>query len=585
MGILQTSIKLNLLFITGGGLIYLFYHRQYMKEFSPERLSRLSGMLKRRGIILPAFEIHGGAAGLYDFGPVGGRLRNRVNQAWIDHWQSLGNIVEISCPTVTPYNVLEASGHVGEFSDFMTNCLKCGEASRADTLIEDVVPNPDALSKDKLDAALKKHSPKCPSCGSDQWSKVEAQNLMFSTRIGAGTSGRQGFLRPETAQGMFTSFASIYRHFRERLPFGAIQTGKGYRNEISPRQGMIRLREFNMAELEYFIDPEVNPVHDFSAWSEPIKLISESRGEVEMTFGQAVDEGIIRHPTVGFFMAWAKDFLLSVGINPQCLRFRQHESNEMAHYAQDCWDAEIFGSYGWIECVGIAHRGCFDLSAHEAATGQKLRAWRKFSEPKLIETDGWTIDGAKAGPAFRAIAGKVKEYVENLSSNAIFPMTVEIDGQQIEILPEHVKRVQKSENVVGEWYVPHVVEPAFGIDRIIWHLLDHSYNEIKKEGEDYTLLSIPSQVAPVDVAVLPLYEKEGMEELSQRIHRALCGKKGVFSIYDASGSIGRRYARADEIGIPICITIDNQSLSDNTVTMRYRDTREQIRLNIDDLPF
>ena len=184
-------------------------------------------MLKRRGIILPAFEIHGGYAGLYDFGPVGGRLRNRVNQTWIDHWQSLGNIVEISCPTITPYAVLEASGHVGEFSDYMTNCRKCGEASRADTLIENLVPNTDALSKDELESSIEEHKPSCPSCNAVDWDKIEAQNLMFNTKIGAGKSGRQGFLRPETAQGMFTSFTSIYRHFRERLPFGAIQTGKG----------------------------------------------------------------------------------------------------------------------------------------------------------------------------------------------------------------------------------------------------------------------------------------------------------------------------------------------------------------------
>ena len=249
-----------------------------MEEFTTERLSRLTGMLKRRGIILPAFEIHGGAAGLYDFGPVGGRLRNRVNQTWIDHWQSLGNIVEISCPTITPYSVLEASGHVGEFSDFLTECGQCGEASRADHLVEHIHANADALSKDELSNLIKENNPVCPACGASNWGPIEAQNLMFNTKIGAGTSGRQGFLRPETAQGMFTSFTSIYRHFRERLPFGAIQTGKGYRNEISPRQGMIRLREFNMAELEYFIDPEVKPVHDFSSWANPVTLIADGKG-------------------------------------------------------------------------------------------------------------------------------------------------------------------------------------------------------------------------------------------------------------------------------------------------------------------
>jgi len=556
-----------------------------MENFSVERLARLSGMLKRRGVILPAFEIHGGAAGLYDFGPVGGRLRNRVNQTWIDHWQSLGNIVEISCPTITPYSVLEASGHVGEFSDYLTECGECGEASRADHLVEDIYSNADALSRDELAKLISENNPTCPSCGASSWGQIEAQNLMFNTKIGAGTSGRQGFLRPETAQGMFTSFTSIYRHFRERLPFGAVQIGKGYRNEISPRQGMIRLREFNMAELEYFIDPEVEPVHDFSSWANPVTLIADGQGEIQMTLGQAVEDGVIRHATVGFFMGWTMDFLLSVGIDPSGLRFRQHESTEMAHYAQDCWDAEIFGSYGWIECVGLAHRGCYDLSAHEEATGQRLRAWRTFDEPKVVEIDGWTIDGAKAGPAFRSLAGKVKDAVEDLPADSTFPLNLNIEGSEVEVTAEHVKRVQRSENVNGEWFIPHVVEPAFGIDRIIWHMLDHCYTETEKSGEDYTLLSLPEIVAPVDVTVLPLFEKDGMGELAQKIHRDLCGRKNVFSVYDASGSIGKRYARADEIGVPWCITVDHDSLSDNSVTLRSRDSGEQVRVSIDSLPF
>ena len=558
---------------------------QNMEEFTQARLGRLSSMLKRRGIILPAFEIHGGSAGLYDFGPVGGRLRSKVNQTWVEHWQSLGNIVEISCPTITPYAVLEASGHVGEFSDFLTDCLGCNEASRADHLIEDVHPNAESFSKSELEHSITKLNPKCPACGASEWGPVMAENLMFNTQIGAGASGRPGFLRPETAQGMFTSFTSIYRHFRERLPFGAVQIGKGYRNEISPRQGMIRLREFNMAELEYFIDPEVETSHDFSGWDQPVTLIAEGIGEVSMTIGDAVQKGIIRHGTVGYFMAWTMDFLIKVGINPKGLRFRQHQGNEMAHYAQDCWDAEIIGSYGWVECVGIAHRGCYDLESQEKATGQRLRAWRTFDEPKVVKTDGWTTDGAKAGPAFRSLAGKVKSAVEGLDFEAVFPMTINIDGEDVEILPEHVKRVHKTENVTGEWFIPHVVEPAFGIDRIIWHLIDHSYIETQKSGDNYCLLSLPEEVAPVDVCVLPLYEKDGMGELADSIHRSLCAKKGVFSIYDASGSIGRRYARADEIGVPWCITVDYDSISDNMVTLRQRDTGQQRRVAIKDLSF
>ena len=549
------------------------------------RLERLSGMLKRRGIILPAFEIHGGSKGLYDFGPVGGRLRNRVNQNWIDHWTSMGNITEISCPTVTPYEVLEASGHVGEFSDFMVDCNSCGEASRADTLLEDFHPNPDALSKSNLQELFSKHNPKCPSCGSSDWSEITAQNLMFNTTIGAGKSGRQGFLRPETAQGMFTSFQNLYRHNRERLPFGAIQVGKGYRNEISPRQGMIRLREFNMAELEYFIDPEAESNHDFSLWKDiSFKLIPEDGKEISISLEKAVNDGIIRDSTVGFFIGLTHDFLIKVGIDSQKLRFRQHESDEMAHYAMDCWDAEIFGSYGWIECVGIAHRGCYDLEAHEKYTGKAMRARREFSEPKNIEIDHWTIDGSVAGPAFRSLAGAVKNAVEKLPIDTKFPCQVELDTEEsVTVEPQHIKRNKRTEVVTGEWFIPHVVEPAFGIDRIIWHILDHGYDEVSKGDELYTVLRLNEAVAPVDYCVFPLFEKDGMGEIAKLINARLCSKSGIISMYDSSGSIGRRYARADEIGVPYCITVDHQSLEDETVTLRDRDTGDQRRVPIDSL--
>lgn len=556
-----------------------------MADAEEGRLERLTGMLKRRGIILPAFEIHGGAKGLYDFGPVGGRLRNKVNQAWLNHWISMGNIVELSCPTITPYAVLEASGHVGEFSDFMTNCNSCEEASRADTILEPHHPNPDSLTKSDLQQLLSDFNPQCPACGASDWSPIVAQNLMFNTTIGAGKSGRPGFLRPETAQGMFTSFSSLYRHNRERLPFGAVQVGKGYRNEISPRQGMIRLREFNMAELEYFIDPEVNPEHDFSPWSSiKMNLLSETDGEITMSITDAVAKGIIRHPTVGMFMAKTFDFLTNIGIDSSKLRFRQHQSDEMAHYASDCWDVEILGSYGWVECVGIAHRGCYDLEAHEKATGKTLRARREFAQPKIVEIDGWTTDGATAGPAFRALAGAVKKAVEQLSSNCEFPTQVTLENSEsVTVDLAHVKRVQRTETISGEWYIPHVVEPAFGIDRIIWHLLDHAYDESGKDGEEYVTLRLSGSIAPVDYCVFPLFEKDGMGKLAKNIHRSLCSKLGTVSIYDASGSIGRRYARADEIGVPICITVDHQSLQDNTVTLRDRDSGKQSRISISEL--
>lgn len=550
-----------------------------------QRLERLNGMLRRRGFILPAFEIHGGAKGFYDFGPVGGRLRSRVNQAWLDHWLRMGNIVELSCPTVTPYAVLEASGHVGEFSDFMTVCSTCEEASRADVLLEAHHPNPDALKMEELQNLLDVSKPECPACGAMEWSPVEAQNLMFNTTIGAGSSGRQGFLRPETAQGMFTSFNALFRHFRERLPFGAVQLGKGYRNEIAPRQGMIRLREFNMAELEYFIDPEKQPEPNLGDLSDlMLTLVGDGQEPTNMRLQDALDTGLIRHATVAEFIGRTHRFLEHVGIDTEKIRFRQHEQDEMAHYAVDCWDAELHGSYGWVECVGIAHRGCYDLEAHENATGKTLRARREFDEPRTTVIDAWTINGATAGPAFKAMAGQVKKAVEDLPKDTVFPCMVTVEeGATVEVMAEHVKPNQKTVKETGEWYLPHVIEPAFGIDRIIWHVLDHAYNEDIKNDEQYVRMELSEEIVPVDIAVFPLFEKDGMGERARAIHQRLCATPGLVSMYDASGSIGRRYARADEIGVPRCVTVDHQTLEDMTVTVRSRDTGEQIRVPIDEL--
>ena len=547
-------------------------------------------MLKRRGIILPAFELHGGVAGLYDFGPVGGRLRRRIVDTWVNHWTSHGDIVEIDSPTITPESVLIASGHVGEFNDYMSECKACTGAFRSDHLVEKFHSNPDILTAEELDVLMVENSIPCPTCGISDWSNARPMNLMFDTRIGAMKGGRRAYMRPETAQGMFMLYPALYRHFRNRLPFGAIQTGKGYRNEISPRQGMIRLREFNMAELEYFIDPDVTIDHDFTPWIETeFNLVPdpEHSEPVKMTPNQAALENVIRHPSVAWFMARTWDFLVDVGIKPEKIRFRQHEGTEMAHYATDCWDAEIQGSYGWIECVGIAHRGCYDLQAHETATGDKnLRAWRPYDVPKSVDKTVLSGVGSVIGPVFRSKAGAVHKALSEIDApgpKAPFQLTLE-DGDNVTIESEmyEQKHIQTTEH--GEWFLPHVVEPAFGIDRILWHVLDHAFDESGKGTEDaYTVLRLKHKIAPIDVAILPLMEKDGLEGMALQIHQSICAIRQLSSYYDGSGSIGRRYARADEIGVPWAITVDHDSLQDGTVTIRRRDDGAQIRLPYENL--
>ncbi|HJL59045.1 MAG TPA: glycine--tRNA ligase [Candidatus Thalassarchaeaceae archaeon] len=556
-----------------------------------KRVNSLLSLLKRRGLIFPAFSIHGGVAGLFDYGPVGGRLLRKVQNQWREHWLSKGNIVEIDSPTITPHSVLEASGHVGAFNDHASECASCNAIFRSDHLVENLHPNPDSLQGDELDSIISNNEVSCPTCSGIKWLPSRPMNLMFPTRIGATGGGRLAYMRPETAQGMFLTYPMIQRHFRNRLPFGAIQIGKGYRNEISPRQGMIRQREFNMAELEYFIDPEIPTNHDLSAWDNiHFQLIPDPKGNnsetIQITINDALEANIVRHPTVAAFMAETYDFIISIGADATKIRFRQHESDEMAHYATDCWDLEMFGSYGWIECVGIAHRGCYDLGAHEEATNtNELRAWREFAEPIEVDKMVTSPIGSVVGPTFRDQAGKVSEALLNLENSPDkFPFDLELsDGKIVTIEEEMVEIKQIQDTIRGEWFLPHVVEPAFGLDRIIWHVLDHAYEMTEKEGDEYLILHLTENVAPYELVVLPLFEKDGMAELADQIRTKILSFRGINVYYDGSKSIGRRYARADEIGVPWAITIDHTSIDDGTVTIRRRDDQTQIRISQDDL--
>ncbi|MDP6334026.1 MAG: glycine--tRNA ligase [Candidatus Poseidoniaceae archaeon] len=556
-----------------------------------KRVNSLLSLLKRRGLIFPAFSIHGGVAGLFDYGPVGGRLLRKVQNQWREHWLSKGNIVEIDSPTITPHSVLEASGHVGAFNDHASECASCNAIFRSDHLVENLHPNPDSLQGDELDSIISNNEVSCPTCSGIKWLPSRPMNLMFPTRIGATGGGRLAYMRPETAQGMFLTYPMIQRHFRNKLPFGAIQIGKGYRNEISPRQGMIRQREFNMAELEYFIDPEIPINHDLSAWDNiHFQLIPDPKGNnsetIQITINDALEANIVRHPTVAAFMAETYDFLISIGADANKIRFRQHESDEMAHYATDCWDLEMYGSYGWIECVGIAHRGCYDLGAHEEATNSnELRAWREFAEPIEVDKMVTSPIGSVVGPTFRDQAGNVSEALLNLENPPDkFPFDLELsDGKIVTIVEEMVEIKQIQDTIRGEWFLPHVVEPAFGLDRIIWHVLDHAYEMTEKEGEEYLILHLTENIAPYELVVLPLFEKDGMAELADQIRTKLLTYPGINVYYDGSKSIGRRYARADEIGVPWAITIDHTSIDDGTVTIRRRDDQTQIRISQDDL--
>ena len=305
-----------------------------------------------------------------------------------------------------------------------------------------------------------------------------------------------------------------------------------------------------------------------------------------MTISEALSAGIVRHPTVAWFLARTLDFLISVGIDSTRIRFRQHASTEMAHYADDCWHCELHGEHGWVECVGIANRTCHDLLSHERHSGSKLlKAWRQFEEPRSENRDVLVPNGASLGPAFKGSAGKVIEALQNLTEipeKMPFELIL-TDGSSVQITDEMATRRSEEVTLHGEWFTPHVIEPAFGIDRIIWHILDHSYTETEKEGEKYSIMRLSSMVSPYDVAVLPLFDKDGMGEIASDILSRVNSMPGLRGEMDSSKSIGRRYARVDEIGVPWAITVDHDTLKDGSVTVRRRDDQKQIRVMVDDV--
>ena len=527
---------------------------------------------KRRGFIYPSFEIYGGIAGFYDYGPLGSRLKQNIEDQWRKFFLLKDNCIEINTPTITLYEVLKASGHVDEFTDLSVDCKKCKRSYKVEDIIDKETTVEEAVNKGII---------KCPTCGAEL-KDAHPVNLMFSTFIGIGDD-RKAFLRPETAQGIFTNFHLLYRYAREKLPFGVIQVGKGYRNEVSPRQGIIRLREFSMAEAEIFFDPENKKHPDFENVKDKELLLFDNEKEMKISLEKAVKEKIVNNQALAYYMYLTQEFLLSVGIDPKKFRYRKHASDEMAHYAQECWDAELFSErFGWIECVGIADRSAYDLSSHIDSSKTDMYALRKYDKPKTIEVTKIVPKMGVLGPLFKGKAGKIKELLEKIDIKNSKKISVKIDEQTIDIPKKCYEIVKTKEKVAGEKFIPHVIEPSFGIDRILYNVLEHNYIETKKKDEEYRILKLNSQISPIKIGVFPLISDERLVKIANEINQSL-RNAGIETYYDDGGTIGRRYARMDEIGTPFCLTVDHDTLKDNSVTIRDRDTTKQDRLEISKL--
>ncbi len=541
-----------------------------------ELRAKIVDIAKRRGIYWGAYEIYSGVSGFYDYGPVGALLKKNILDYWLEEFVYKDGLLLIDSPAIGPDSVYKASGHADKFTDYMVRCNSCGHAFRVDELIAEYTDNPDALSPEEINEIIQKHEIRCPDCNGE-FGPVEEFHLMFSTKIGLD---KLGFLRPETAQGIFVNFPTLYRVNREKLPMGVAQIGRAYRNEISPRQGMLRQREFNMAEIELFFDPETEFNKELLG-DIVLPLKTMDGAELKLRAKDAYNSGIANGYTL-YYMGKILRFLERVGIDISRVRFRQHHREELAHYSRDTWDCEILLSYGWVEAIGISYRGDYDLSRHMKYSGVDMRAFRKFGKEKIVQINKIVPRMELLGPRFKAMAMKIARAMEDmeLTEEVSGTLRVEIDGRIYEVPEEAYEVISIEKKVTGERFVPHVIEPSFGIDRIVYAILEHSFYE--REDSGYKVLRFAPQIAPVKVGVFPLMSKDGLDTIAMDILKML-RISGINAYYDDSGSIGRRYARADEIGVPYCITVDYQTKEDSTVTIRHRDTTEQKRLSRDNL--
>jgi glycyl-tRNA synthetase len=561
---------------------------------------RLTELAKRRGFFFQSSEPYGGVAGFYVYGPEGATFKENVQDAWRDRFVRREGHMEIEAPNVMPEPVFEASGHLDGFDDMIVECPECGASHRADHLVEDEtdIEEAESISIPDIEGLIAEHDLVCPSCGTALAGEpVEDFNLMFETNIGPGSSS-PGYLRPETAQGIFVEFPRLKEYARGQLPFGVAQVGAAYRNEISPRKGLVRLREFAQAELEHFIDPETDEpplerVEDVAVTLySAVEQEAEDGEPVTMTVGEAVAEGVVESDWVAYYLGVARGWYERIGVDMDRFRYRQHRSGELAHYAADCWDAEAEVGGDWIEITGFAYRGDYDLSKHGEYGDDDFTIFKQYDDPITVERATVDPDMSYLGPEFGGDAGEVKDALQELaeSHRAAFEgdeVTVEVDGEERTVPVEKTGFAVEETTESGEHITPHVVEPSFGVDRLVYTVLAHSLRtdgagEDGGEGEERTVLSLPPEVAPTSVAVFPLMDRDGLDDRARAVADDLRAA-GFEVAYDESGSIGRRYRRQDEVGTPFCLTVDYDTLEDDTVTVRDRDTTAQARVGTGEL--
>jgi glycyl-tRNA synthetase len=486
-------------------------------------LQKLVSLCKRRGFIFQSSEIYGGLRSTYDYGPLGAELKRNISSLW---WKDMvharHDVVGIDASIMMHPNVWKASGHLAGFSDPLVDCLDCKERFRADKAPQAEPGSTVSFSAKQdgktvtLEGQVSEHGYVCPVCGSPRLSEERQFNLMFRTSIGpvdpldslvnelhSSSLTKQElrarldevvkesavYLRPETAQAMFVQFLNVQHTLSMKVPFGIAQMGKSFRNEITSEKFIFRTCEFEQMEMEYFVEPGTQ-----DEWLEYWK---NTRIE------------------------WWRN----LANNPEHFRLRQHETDELAHYATDCYDIDFLYPWGWDELEGISSRTDYDLGKHSKESGSKLMYFDQQKQDPETGKNGWK-------------------------------------------------------------YTPYVIEPAAGLTRGVLAYLVDAYSEeegVSASGESKTrtLLKLNPKIAPYKAAILPLVRKDGLAEAAQDIAKQFFDA-GMNVRCDEQQSIGKRYARHDEVGTPYCLTIDHQTLEDSTVTIRDRDTTKQERISVAD---
>lgn len=509
------------------------------------RRKEVEDLLKRKFFVVPAFEIYGGVVGLFDFGPLGSALKTNVEALWRNHFVLEDDMLELTCTSLTPEVVLKTSGHVDKFEDFMVKDMQNGQCHRADKLLEDHcekilskkkgklseeealklhhhIAKADSYSQEEIAQIFKELKIKSPDTGNELSEPVEF-NLMFGTQIGP-TGHNKGYFRPETAQGIFVAFKRLLEFNNGRVPFAAAQIGLGFRNEISPRAGLLRVREFTMAEIEHFYDPQTKTHPRFSEIADEKLFLFSKECQLEvkdpiadLTVGEAVAQKIIDNEILAYYMVRSWKFFTSCGIPPHAIRYRQHLDTEMAHYASDCWDAEIETSYGWIEVAGHADRSCYDLKVHSEATNTDLVAARPLETPIEKTEILLNINRKEIGKKFKKeskvlndfLAGLTDEQKETLMNdfqNNGGANTINVGESSFELDESHITFTTQTKKIMEEKFLPSVIEPSFGIGRTIYCIFEHCFRA--REDASRTYFNFPPLIAPVKTSLLPLISND-----------------------------------------------------------------------------